>query len=114
VCGCDDVTYWNGAVAAHASMSTKSSGACATAPKTCGGIAGLTCPTGALCNYQLNGAAMCSVSDHAGSCWVLPVTCPSGPAIGPITRGCGDAACTTQCELIKARKPYYTENSCPQ
>lgn len=114
VCGCDDVTYWNSAVAAHASMSTKSSGACAAPAKMCGGIAGLACPTGALCNYQLNGSALCAVSDRAGTCWFLPAACPSGPGFGPNTRACSENSCTADCALIKAGKAYYMDNTCPQ
>jgi len=112
VCGCDGVTYWNASVAAHNSMSVKGTGACTTGAKTCGGIAGLKCPTGTFCSYNVSGSNMCNVSDIAGSCWGMPATCPT-ILIGPSTRACKATTCSPECQLIKAGSTWYTDNTCP-
>jgi hypothetical protein len=94
-------------------MSWSGSGACATgAAKNCGGIAGLQCPTGTFCNYQVTNAGMCNASDQSGMCWGMPVTCPT-ILIGPNTRECKATTCTSECQLIKGGKVFYVDNTCP-
>lgn len=111
VCGCDGVTYWNPSVAGYHSMAVKSVGACSPG-KTCGGIASLQCPSGAHCNYAEKDATSCNISDPAGTCWVVPQTCPK-ILIGPQTRGCGGKSCSSECELIKAQHSWYPDLTCP-
>ena len=113
VCGCDGVTYWNVTVAANNQASVKGSGACSAGGKTCGGLAGLPCPTGTFCNYGVNSAVMCGVSDLGGTCWGLPQQCPT-LGFGPNTRACKAATCTGECTLIKTGKTWYVDNTCPQ
>jgi hypothetical protein len=112
VCGCDGLTYWNASVAGHQGMAVKSIGECSPG-KTCGGIGGLQCPSGSFCNHRVKNSSGCNLSDAAGTCWVLPATCPS-ILIGPNTRACGSNTCTAECQLIKSEKTWYTDNSCPQ
>jgi hypothetical protein len=111
VCGCDDVTYWNPAVAAVAGMSVKAQGEC-KAPKTCNEM-GSKCAGGAKCNFHLVSANACAALNHSGTCWMLPKQCPQ-VVIGPQTRECGANTCTAECDLIKGEKAYWTDNTCPQ
>jgi hypothetical protein len=69
VCGCDGHTYDNACRAAQAGTSVGHTGAC---ERTCGGIAGLTCPTGEFCEYT---AGTCQVPDSTGLCRTLPQVC---------------------------------------
>jgi hypothetical protein len=113
VCGCDGLTYWNVSVAGHLGVSVKSTGECSPGT-TCGGIAGMQCPGNvAVCNMKLTTSALCAAADLAGTCWVLPTICPSGPSIGPVTRACGAPACKSECDLIRSQQPWYDDNSCP-
>jgi hypothetical protein len=112
VCGCDGVTYWNASVAGHAAMSVNGSGACTTGAKTCGGLLGSLCPTNTFCNYAVSSATQCNASDLGGSCWGMPAKCPQ-ILIGPQTRACKATTCTSECELIKSGKVWYTDNTCP-
>ena len=111
VCGCDLQTYWNESVAAAHGMAVKSSGACPFGA-SCGGFAGLHCPTHAYCNYHLADQSSCGGADMPGTCWVLPATCPS-IMIGPTTRQCGAVTCTGECQLIKAGVLWYDDHTCP-
>jgi hypothetical protein len=111
VCGCDGLTYWNASVAAAHGMAAKGSGQC-NPSESCGGFAGIPCPTGARCNYHLSSQASCGIADQTGTCWVVPATCPS-IMIGPTTRQCSAATCTGECELIKAGVMWYVDNTCP-
>jgi hypothetical protein len=112
VCGCDDLTYWNASVAGHRGMSVKGTGECP--PRTCGGIGTIPCPIeAAWCNMKILTSTLCLATDPAGTCWVLPSACPSGPGIGPNTRACGASACKSECELIRAEQPWYADNTCP-
>lgn len=50
VCGCDGKTYGNACTAAAAGVSVNHPGECAKPkPESCGGIAGIRCPTGKTC-----------------------------------------------------------------
>jgi hypothetical protein len=50
VCGCDGKTYGNACTAAAAGVSVDHPGKCAEPkPESCGGIAGIPCPTGKTC-----------------------------------------------------------------
>jgi hypothetical protein len=111
VCGCDDVTYWNGTVAAARGMSVKDMGEC-KAPKTCNDM-GVKCPQGTHCNAPLANQAGCVALIHPGTCWALPKMCPM-IVIGPKTRACGAASCEAECDLVKKDAPYYSDNTCPQ
>jgi len=112
VCGCDGVTYWNAKVAGHASMSVDSSGVCTSGAKKCGGLPGTLCPTNTFCNYAASSSAACKASDQGGTCWGVPATCPQ-ILIGPQTRACNATTCTSECELIKSGKVWYSDSSCP-
>lgn len=112
VCGCDEITYWNGTVAANAGVAAKAAGRCGASAKGCGGIAGQKCPKGSFCGYELDNGGQCAILDPRGKCWGVPSKCPA-ILIGPVTRGCGEVKCEGACELIKAEKPFYKDNTCP-
>jgi hypothetical protein len=113
VCGCDDLTYWNGGLAARRGVDVRSQGVCAVG-RTCGGIASLNCPNGTTCNHEVNNAPACMAADLGGVCWVMPNACPPAAAtIGPNTRRCGAARCQPLCDLIVAEQSFYVDNTCP-
>lgn len=114
VCGCDDVTYWNSTVAANAGVPAKAAGRCADTAKTCGGVGAQQCPKGSTCGYEFDSGGQCGILDPKGKCWGTPAKCPVS-AIGPTTRECGGGAkCEGACELIKAEKMFFKDNTCPQ
>jgi hypothetical protein len=110
VCGCDGVSYWNESVAAAHGMAVQGFGACAPA-KTCGGVAGTICPTGAHCALHLASATDCGGADLPGTCWAVPKVCPN-TGLGLQTRGCGASACAGECNLIAADSAWY-DAACP-
>lgn len=113
VCGCDDVTYWNDNVAAARGMSVKGKGECVSGLK-CGGPGPTrACPSGFSCSMLAGTVAQCALQSVPGACWGMPKTCPT-VVIGPNTRECGAARCTSTCELIKAESTYYKDVTCPQ
>ena len=77
VCGCDGVTYGNDCEAASSGTSVAYSGKCKDggtgSGKTCGGIAGLSCPSGEYCNYAPD--AQCGAADQTGTCTTQPSVC---------------------------------------
>ncbi|MBL4688478.1 MAG: hypothetical protein JKY37_28070 [Nannocystaceae bacterium] len=115
VCGCDGNTYDNSCFAAAAGTGVVDDGPCAPPPpgSFCGGIAGLPCLDGQVCEDDPNdncdpaqGGADC-----AGVCVAEPVCqpvlcelfCPSGFATDPET-GCETCTC--------AEPPVDSEPSC--
>lgn len=107
-CGCDGVTYWNESVAAKRGMSTRKKGAC-TVTAACG--FGDDCTNGAVCNYRVPSEDDCNVSEHTGTCWMMPVSCPASPAVLH-TLGCSKTQCANECQLIKLAIPWYETNVC--
>jgi len=119
VCGCDRITYWNGAVAAANNASIRAVGACPVNLSTaCGGALGTQCPAGSICNLAQENAAAC-IAAAAGRCWTLPATCPALPAgTLPSTRRCvgggGNSPCLSVCELITTGRVFRADDTCPQ
>jgi hypothetical protein len=105
VCGCDGVTYWNGAVAASKGMSVASMGACA-APIGCG--PGMACPAGSKCSYKVMDAASCGMATK-GECVGTPLSCPLD---GPKARACTTSTCELTCSLLQSQNPWYEDASC--
>lgn len=64
--------------------------------QTCGGIGALKCPEGQACLYP---AGQCNVADLAGTCIVVPETCPKQ---GPPVCGCNGQTYANECEIAKA------------
>jgi hypothetical protein len=92
VCGCDGETYSNRCEAHTKGVSVASEGTCEGNPstdagspdagnpggRTCGGIAGLSCPSGEFCNYEpAAGGQGCdgTIADAAGVCQPQPGGC---------------------------------------
>jgi hypothetical protein len=77
VCGCDDKTYDNSCLAAAASVSVVSDGACGSSGgggEFCGGIAGRQCSvTTQYCDFPIS--TMCGSGDQGGTCKDKPQVC---------------------------------------
>lgn len=112
VCGCDDVTYWNGSVAKTHGQSVSKASACKPG-KSCGGFGGIQCPGKATCAYQFDDSTLCNAADIGGNCWTTPAVCPP-IVVGSKTRACGTGKCDDECSLIKSSTSYYTDSTCPQ
>jgi hypothetical protein len=118
LCGCDRITYWNGAVAAASNAGIRAVGACPVDLSTaCGAALGALCPVGSQCNLEQANAAAC-VANATGRCWTLPATCPALPAgTRPNTRRCvgggANPPCTSTCELISAGRTFRVDDTCP-
>jgi hypothetical protein len=72
----------------------------------CGGIAGLKCPEGQACRYEIN---MCNVADLAGTCVKVKATCPKG---GAKVCGCDGTTYANECELLKAGVRQASKGAC--
>ena len=70
MCGCDGKTYSNACMAAAAGVNVSYAGACTM---YCGGLAGLSCPTGMFCEFE---PGTCPIFDNMGVCVEVPGACP--------------------------------------
>lgn len=75
VCGCDGQTYGNACAANAVGISVASQGECEAPPSggSCGGLLGLSCADGELCNFSLEAA--CGAADQTGTCEARPEAC---------------------------------------
>ena len=69
VCGCDGITYGNDCLRLQAGAALDHTGECGVTA-LCGGIAGLPCPRGQVCDIRSCGP------DATGTCVLRPSTCP--------------------------------------
>lgn len=100
VCGCDNVTYWNGSVAAERGISTKASGTCGS-PISCSGQN--KCVKGTYCNKGGNNVSSCAMGGK-GTCWGIPDSCPKEL----FAYECSSQKCDKSiCELIKNERAFY-------
>ncbi len=81
VCGCDQVTYGNGCMAAAAGRNIDSKGECVVLAKTCGGFIGAACSAGEYCEPDSCGA------DVTGLC--VPAPKSPCPKTTPAAQQCG-------------------------
>jgi len=119
LCGCDRITYWNGAVAAATNASIRAAGACpANLSMACNTTLAGQCPAGSMCNLEQENDQAC-VANATGRCWTLPNNCPALPAgTLPNTRRCvgggANTPCMSVCDLISAGRIFRVDDTCPQ
>jgi hypothetical protein len=112
-CGCDGITYWNGAFAKAQGITAPTAGQC-TGPSSGGGVTPAEplscsdtkkCPAGAVC--LPTATSSCTGTVTQGYCWAWPndFECPSGAQTGYLLCS-GSTACMTECGAITSRTRY--------
>jgi len=76
----------------------------------CGGLAGITCPTGFFCDYAID--AMCGGGDQLGTCRPIPTSCPGGPPSLAVC-GCDHRSYGSECEANAAGTSVARVGGCP-
>jgi hypothetical protein len=104
VCGCDGVTYANPCEAAAHGANIAHDGRCSDG--VCGGIAGVPCPDGELCELP---AGECDTTDLQGECIPLPHECPT--VYQPVC-GCDGATYSNDCERQRAKAQKAHDGPC--
>ena len=85
---------------------SKAGSGASKASAMCGGIAGLRCPEGQACRYEIN---MCNVADLAGTCVKVKNPCPTG---GAQVCGCDGKTYANECELLTAGVRQASKGAC--
>jgi hypothetical protein len=109
VCGCDDITYWNDALAASFGVSVKTTGICVNNAMPCSEAN--KCPDKRYCNMDVNGnnATYCGLAGTQGRCWGIPDKCPTENGK---MRACPAGSCTSYCAAVRKEEKFYNDNSC--
>ena len=102
VCGCDGQTHDNYCGAAMAGTDVAHEGAC---EQKCGGIAGLPCPEGQLCDIE----GGCFIADGMGLCKPVPVGCPD---VWQPVCGCDGKTYGNDCDRLAAQVSKDHEGAC--
>ena len=108
VCGCDGRTYGNACTAAAAAQCIAHEGECERPPEACGGIAGVPCPEGELCDLP---EGQCGGADLQGACVPRPDACLR--IYQPVC-GCDGETYGNDCERIRAGVQKEHDGECRQ
>jgi hypothetical protein len=115
VCGCDGVNYFNECLANLHGQNVESQGQCSsTSASLCGPNPSWVCPNNAaVCAFLIQNAGQCQLIGGAGSCWVLPATCPA--SIAQTWRPCTGPTdpCVDLCNAVQSGGKHYPDSSCP-
>lgn len=109
VCGCDGTTYGNACTAAAAGVSVETQGECAPPAATCGGYAGVACPTGQYCDYAAGDG--CDIADGQGRCAVQPEVCTD--IYAPVC-GCNGTTYGNACAAAASGSSVRAQGECPK
>ncbi len=106
VCGVNGETYGNACEARAAHVEVAYEGECKDEPQVCGGIQGLSCPEGEMCDLQ---PGLCGGADLDGVCVEKPEICPE--VYDPVC-GCDGVTYSNDCFRLMAGEQKDHDGEC--
>lgn len=107
VCGCDGTTYANECLRLMAGVPKAHDGTCEQV-EACGGIQGIACPNGQLCDLPVG---QCQAADLTGACVAQPQACTQD--FTPVC-GCDGTTYSNDCERLIAGVQKAHDGACPE